>query len=552
VSPESKAAESQTKRVVRVGVSNNNPVGIHGNGGPPSGLVIDIIEDIAKHEGWQLKYVETIWPNLMKLLKNGGIDLLGGMAYTGKRAKQFDFSSEVVISNWGVLYKNKSTIIDGIVDVAGKKIALIPKGVHTVALKRTADSFGLKYQSLPAKGYGHTLEMVSSGEADVGVVSRTFHISHGHKYTALPTNVILNPVKLMFAAPLGKGGGLLDRIDVHLKRQKNDPKSVYSMSTQRWFSVSPREEIPRWLYWLIGSVIVAALVAWVQNIWLKSLVQKRTAELQSAYDNTEKSIQERTLQLRDEVEERRRTEVALVEARENADVANQAKSNFLSQMSHELRTPLNAILGFGQLLLMNPKEDVSNKQKEYIDDIIMSGGLLLDLINQVLDLSRIEAGKVDLKIEDVPIEELLNECVILITPTADEKSVTVNLDMDSGIVNSVRTDYVRLKEVILNLLSNAVKYNKPKGTVQISVNIQDRKFVRFSVADTGVGFRLDDHEKIFLPFNRLDTIKRKEEGTGIGLAITKNLVTLMNGKIGVESEVGVGSKFWVDIPAASR
>ena len=182
----------------------------------------------------------------------------------------------------------------------------------------------------------------------------------------------------------------------------------------------------------------------------------------------------------------------------------------------------------------------------------MSGGLLLDLINQVLDLSRIEAGKVDLKIEDVPIEELLNECVILITPTADEKSVTVNLDMDSGIVNSVRTDYVRLKEVILNLLSNAVKYNKPKGTVQISVNIQDRKFVRFSVADTGVGFRLDDHEKIFLPFNRLDTIKRKEEGTGIGLAITKNLVTLMNGKIGVESEVGVGSKFWVDIPAASR
>lgn len=549
-------AENETsgeqQRVVRVGISQNPPIAIHGKGGQPSGLVVDIIEYVANREGWRLEYVEKTWPMLVELLQAGDIDLLAGMAYTPERAKRYDFSSEVVISNWGVIYKNKNVTIDGIMNLAGKKIALIPKNVHTVALKRTMDAFGMTYQAVLAKNYKHALELVSSGEADAGIASRTFHITNGYKFDAQPTNVIINPVKIMFAAPLGKGEGLLDRIDYHLAQQKGDPNSVYSKSIQRWFSGTTRKEIPRWIYWLIGSVIVAAVAAWIQNIWLKTQVRKHTAQLQSSYDEVELRILERTSQLSQEVEERKRTEVALTEAREQAEVANLAKSKFISQMSHELRTPLNAILGFGQFLLMNPKEPVSEKQKEYIDHILMSGTLLLDLIDEILDLSRIEAGKVDFDIRDVPIKPLLDECVTLIMPTAEDKSVSINLELDNLSVTSVRADYLRLKEVILNLLSNAVKYNKPDGTVTLSAKNLDGETTRITVLDTGVGFSLDDGESIFLPFNRLSKTKDKEQGTGIGLAIANNLAMMMKGTIGFESEVGVGSKFWVDIPISPR
>ncbi len=259
-------------------------------------------------------------------------------------------------------------------------------------------------------------------------------------------------------------------------------------------------------------------------------------------------IQERTTQLAIEVEERRRTEVALIEAREQADVANVAKSRFLSQMSHELRTPLNAILGFGQLLVMNPKEHVTDVQKEYISHILMSGALLLDLIDDVLDLSRIEAGRTDLEIEDVAIEPLLKECVTLVMAIAKEKSITVELDLAGDLKASVRADYVRLKEVVLNLLTNAVKYNRVNGNVTLAAANLDGESTRITVIDTGLGFSLEDCDRIFQPFTRLNATKDKEQGTGIGLAITKKLVLLMKGKIGAKSDVGLGSEFWVDIP----
>ncbi len=540
------------QRVVRVGIAQNPPIAILNKGLPPSGLVVDIIEDIASREGWKIEYVEKTWPKLMGLLDVGGIDLLAGTAYTPERAKRYDFSSQVVTSNWGVIYKNKNVTIEGITDLAGKKIALIPKNVHTVALKRTMDAFGLAYRTVVAKDYNDVLGLVSSGKADAGMTSRTFGITHSQKFDAQPTNVIMNPVKLMFAAPLGKGGGLLDRIDDRLAQQKGDPDSVYNRSLRRWYSGTIRKEIPRWVFWLFGSVVIVAVAAWIQNIWLKSQVRKRTDQLQSSYDEMELRIQERTAQLREEVEERRQAEVALTGAREQAEVANLAKSNFLSQMSHELRTPLNAILGFGQLLLMNPKDPVSQKQKEYIDHILMSGTLLLELIDEILDLSRIEAGKVVFDIQDVPVEPLLDECVTLIMPTAKDKSVSVNLEFDTLLETSVSADYLRLKEVILNLLSNAVKYNKPNGTVTLSAKTLDGEMTRISVTDTGVGFSLDKIESIFLPFNRLSETRDKEQGTGIGLAISKSLTVMMKGTIGVESEVGVGSKFWVDIPISSQ
>jgi signal transduction histidine kinase/CheY-like chemotaxis protein len=232
-----------------------------------------------------------------------------------------------------------------------------------------------------------------------------------------------------------------------------------------------------------------------------------------------------------------------VEARLEADRANKAKSEFLSRMSHELRTPLNAVLGFAQVLEMDPLDE---DQSESVRQINKAGTHLLHLINEVLDLSRIEAGRLSMSIEPVRWYEALEECLTLMTPLAADRGITVHadLEMDSSI-EFVRADHQRLKQILLNLLSNAVKYNSDDGSIIVAATENEGR-VRISVTDTGDGIPADRMHKLFSPFERLEADKTTIEGTGLGLALTKRLVEAMGGKIGLESEVGVGSTFWIE------
>lgn len=197
---------------IRVGVSHNPPIGFHGKGGPPKGLVIDIIRDVAEKEGWNLAFIEKTWPNLLKSLDAGEIDLLGGVAFTPARSKKYEFSNEAALSNWGEVYRNKNITLNGIRDLNGKRIALIPKGTHSVALQTLSKAFGFDFTAVPAKDYEHTLELVDSGEADVGIVSRT-HIFFGDNHTALAANIQFNPIEVRFAAPKGTGKEIFAAID---------------------------------------------------------------------------------------------------------------------------------------------------------------------------------------------------------------------------------------------------------------------------------------------------------------------------------------------------
>lgn len=241
--------------------------------------------------------------------------------------------------------------------------------------------------------------------------------------------------------------------------------------------------------------------------------------------------------------------VELQKEREISESANRAKSEFLSSMSHELRTPMNAILGFGQLLEQNPNEKLTKDQKRCVDHILKSGKHLLELINQTLDLSRIEAGKLDIRIEDIDLDEVCHECLMLIENSAQNQKLNLNISSDLGATRNILADLTRFKQVLLNLLSNAVKYNNEGGSViLISADAPDNK-VRISVTDTGIGIADEDQDKLFDPFNRLGMETGNIEGTGIGLTVTKELVAAMGGHIGYESEAGKGSTFWVKIPA---
>jgi len=236
-------------------------------------------------------------------------------------------------------------------------------------------------------------------------------------------------------------------------------------------------------------------------------------------------------------------EDALTAAKNEAEHANEAKSIFLSNMSHELRTPLNAILGYTQLL--EHDESLDQKQQDNIKEINNAGKLLLELVNQVLDLSSIEEGSLNVSIEPVALENILQQCKSLIQPLADKNHI--RLDFITDFKGHVMADHTRLKQIILNLLSNAIKYNHDNGMVNVRCSYIAGNRVRIEVKDSGLGIPENKLNSLFEPFNRLDINTKKIEGTGIGLTISKNLAEMMQGTLNVQSELGQGSTFWVEL-----
>jgi PAS domain S-box-containing protein len=259
------------------------------------------------------------------------------------------------------------------------------------------------------------------------------------------------------------------------------------------------------------------------------------AVLVVARDVTEQARLEESLR---ESEERFRS------AARTAEAASHAKSQFLSRMSHNLRTPLNSVLGFAQLLQM---DDLSDEQRESLEYILIAGRHLLDLINEILDLSRIEAGGLGLAIEPFRLADLLLEALDLIRPALIERRIVLRFDAATAHGLSVQADRQRLRQVLLNLLSNAVKYNCEGGAVWLDCTTTERGRVRVRVSDDGPGITPEHMARLFTPFDRLGAEASGVEGTGLGLVLSRQLVEAMGGAIGVESRVGQGSIFWFEI-----
>ena len=251
-----------------------------------------------------------------------------------------------------------------------------------------------------------------------------------------------------------------------------------------------------------------------------------------------------------DISDRKQAENDLKRARMEADQANLAKSEFLSRMSHELRTPMNSILGFAQLLEMG---ELNAGQKKGVSHIMRSGKHLLDLINEVLDISRIEAGHLSLSLEPLRVHDVIHEVLDIVRPQAREKMIRLELPEAEENHLYVRSDKQRMKQILLNLVGNAIKYNKKEGSVVISArlmqeNTTEVRMVRISVKDTGYGISASDLPRLFHPFERIGAEKTETEGTGLGLSVVKKLVEAMNGMVGVESNPGQGSTFWIEFP----
>lgn len=301
------------------------------------------------------------------------------------------------------------------------------------------------------------------------------------------------------------------------------------------------------MYWeqaTIGPILneegeITHYIAIKEDITDRKQIQDQLKDLNQ---HLEEKIKERTLDLEN-------ANISLLKANEEAQKANKAKIDFLSKMSHELRTPMNSILGFGQLLQMS---ELTSVQEKGVQHILDSGKHLLNLINEVLDISRIESGRISISVEPIEVYEVINEIKDSLLFSANQKNISLNTQLNNTVPTYIRADRQRLKQVLINLTNNAIKYNNEGGEVTTSVDIKQTSEdgytpIRISVTDTGWGIDEKDLERIFIPFERIGAEKSNVEGTGLGLAVVKQLVDLMGGKVGVKSAPGKGSTFWIEL-----
>ena len=252
-----------------------------------------------------------------------------------------------------------------------------------------------------------------------------------------------------------------------------------------------------------------------------------------------------------DITEHKKTEKIQLENK-RLSYASKAKSDFLANMSHELRTPLNSIIGFSELLKQKMSGELNDKQMRFVDNILTGGNMLLNLISDILDLSKIEAGKMELVLEKIHVPEVINGSLILMKEKAAKHNVKMKLDLDPEL-DYMDADELRIKQVLFNLLSNAVKFSKPEGGTITITTKKEGDWAKFSVSDTGIGIKEENLEKLFKTFEQLDSgITRNYGGTGLGLAISKKLIELHGGNIGVESKFGIGTTFYFTIPIKRR
>ena len=524
------------KKVLKVGQYDNKPKVFEDENGKVVGIFPEILEYIAEKESWKIQYVKGTWTKCLERLEKGEIDIMVDVAYSTERADKYDFNTVEVLTNWGIIYVEKDSDIQNIGDLNGKKIATMAGSIHTEGpegIKNMTVRWGISASFVEVKDYKDVFELIDEGNVDAGVVNRLFGLQYEDDYDVQKTSIIFGPSRLMFAFPKGQSlnRDLIPKIDDQLLKLKEDRDSVYYQIIDKY--VYGREVfIPSWMIPVIISILALVIMLSFLSYELKRMVNKRTAELQKSHDELEDKVEERTKELI----------IANVQLKE----LDRLKSMFLASMNHELRTPLTSIIGFTNWLLMGSEGDLNEEQHKQLDIVKVSADHLLDLINDLLDISKIEAGQVTLNIEEFNISEVVNEVRTSLIPLTKSKNLELIYDIVEDI--KIKSDKRRTKQILMNLVGNAIKFTDC-GKVTLDMKVIDKDYIKIAISDTGIGIKSEDIKNLFKPFQQINTISnKKQQGSGLGLYISKKLIDLLHGTISVKSKLGEGSEFSVILP----
>ena len=531
---------------VRVGIYENAPKIFTDESGKPAGFWIDIVEYIAAEEDWDVEYVPGSWSESLERLSNNEIDIMPDVAYNEERGALYAFSTEVVYTSWATVYAREGSIIQSVLDLEGKVVAVLRGSVNyegANGIKELMQAFGVSCSFVEADSYIGVFELVSAGEADACVTSK----DHGYRYKSdfslVETPIIFQPSLLYFAFPKSSvlTLQLMERTDSHVKELKERGDSIYYQSLRQWFAQESIAEpiIPTWLMVTLAGIAGLALLMAGGAFVLRTQVASRTREL------TQEVVRRR--QAEEELgKSHERLEEQVKQRTAELEQANLHKSQFLANMSHELRTPLNSIIGYTKLMLDGMEGAVTDDQKEDLQTVYDNSKHLLSLINDLLDLSKIEAGKFEIIKEEFPVADLISQLVPSMQKLALDKGLELTYTVAPDI-NLVYADRNKTKQILFNLLGNAVKFTD-NGSVTLSIEKSGGDLL-FSVTDTGRGIPPEDVGHLFQSYKQVGPARLDgSEGTGLGLVISKQFVELQGGRIWVESTPGKSSTFAFSLP----
>jgi len=513
------------QQIIKVGVYNNPPKIFINEDGYPDGMFIDILKTIAVKENLKVEYTFGEWSQLLVMLRKGEIDVLPDVAYSQKRACVYSLS-QPVLSSWLQVFTTRETVINTINNLQDKKIGVLKTSIQEEYLNnRLNGETELGYKIFTYDDYNNSIKALKNHDIDLIVANRFFYFSKFYDNNLLPTSVILDFTELHFAFTKDVNDNLVNIFDKNIISMKNNPKSDYYISLLKWFNKDYEKKIPKYIFIILIAIILFFLVVVVFALMLNYKIKEKT----------------KILHLKNE---------ELTAAKEKAEEHDKLKTVFLQNMSHEIRTPMNAILGFLSFL-KNPELDEKNKN-EYLDIINVNGERLLTTINNIFEISKIESNQICVQYSEVNIKTILDYYYQKYIPLANKKGLTIKLSEqlnDETLV--VETDRNILDIILVNLLDNALKFTN-NGYIELGYSLKENS-IAFFIKDTGVGIPSDRINAIFERFIQADLkITRAHEGNGLGLAIVKAYIEKLNGKIWIESEVGIGSTFFFSIPYTPR
>jgi signal transduction histidine kinase/CheY-like chemotaxis protein len=533
-----------SNRTVKVGIYQNKPKVFIDSAGNPQGFFIDILNHIASKEGWQLDYVTSTWEENLEKLENTEIDLVLDIAESEGRAELFDLNKEVIFSNWAIVYVQKHSKIQSILNLKGKKIAAMKGDISYEDFSRNIESLGIYASFEEVDQFSEVFELIAQEKVDAGIISRLYGLQHENEYDVARSTIICCPRNLHFAVAKNKNQDLIKAIDQHLYQLKRDDQSIYYAALIKWIEGIAPWSFPSWLVWFIvfaGGTLTALAVGLVV---LKKRVNVRTAQLGRKNE-----------ELLSEIADRKRTEeenetlqAQLIQAQKMEAIGTLAGG-----IAHDFNNSLQAITSYVQLMKFEKARD--SQDTEYlikISNIIKNAN---NLNKQLLAVSR----KIESKLQPTNLNDQILQLQSLLERTIP-KMIKIELDLGKDL-KIIHADSGQIEQVLLNLALNASHAMPDEGKITIKTrnfgpaeNIYatnwgtDREeYVLLNIADTGHGIEKEVQDRMYEPFF---TTKPTGQGTGLGLSMVYGIVKNHHGHIQCDSEPGAGTCFSIYFPVS--